>query len=193
MPTEHDRDRGTRSFLKDPFVDRPPDVKRLMSKQSKRTQRYRSTASSRICGMTVGDIRFCFQQLRNAGDNLTSDMILYNGQTAGSFALAYLTETSNAMRKRRTRKRSIADGSVDGDSSCDDKAEVEIVLGNAVGEGDGVDGVDANDAADARRQRVTAKNAARRARHNDRLRAFNSMTTNDRVISGSTSSNVLRF
>ncbi|CAM9638314.1 unnamed protein product, partial [Phaeothamnion confervicola] len=87
--------------VRDPFVDRPLPIKDNMIKQSKRTQRYRSTACSRIDGMTVGDIRYCFQQLRNAGDELSSDMILYNGKSAGSFALAYLTETSNAMRKRR--------------------------------------------------------------------------------------------
>jgi hypothetical protein len=32
-------------------------------------------------------------------------MILYNGRSAGAFALAYLTETSNAMRKRRKLKK----------------------------------------------------------------------------------------
>ena len=51
--------------------------------------------------MTVGDIRYCFQQLRNAGDNLSSEMILYNGQCAGEFALQYLQETSSATKKRR--------------------------------------------------------------------------------------------
>jgi len=93
------------NHIRDPFVDRPAQVKDTMTRLSKRTQRYRSTASSRIDGMTVGDIRYCFQQLRNAGDDLSSDMILYNGKSAGAFALAYLTETSNAMRKRRKLKK----------------------------------------------------------------------------------------
>jgi len=93
------------NHIRDPFVDRPAQVKDTMTRLSKRTQRYRSTASSRIDGMTVGDIRYCFQQLRNAGDDLSSDMILYNGRSAGAFALAYLTETSNAMRKRRKLKK----------------------------------------------------------------------------------------
>ena len=44
-------------------------------------------------------------RLRAAGDKLTSDMVLYNGSTAGSFALSYLIETSNSMRKRRKKKK----------------------------------------------------------------------------------------
>ena len=55
--------------------------------------------------MSVGDIRYSFNQLRAAGDKLTSDMVLYNGSTAGSFALSYLIETSNSMRKRRKKKK----------------------------------------------------------------------------------------
>lgn len=92
-------------FIRDPFCDRPQEVKRVMMRQTKRTQRYRSTAKSRICGMTVGDIRYCFQQLRSAGDALSPQLVLYNGQCAGEFALSYLIETSNSMRKRRKRKR----------------------------------------------------------------------------------------
>jgi hypothetical protein len=92
-------------FIRDPFRERPEDIKKIMLKQTKRTQRYRSTAKSRICGMTVGDIRFCFQQLRSAGSTLSPHLILYNGQPAGAFALAYLIETSNSMRKRRKRKK----------------------------------------------------------------------------------------
>ena len=55
--------------------------------------------------MSVGDIRYSFNQLRAAGDSLSPNLILYNGQTAGEFALSYLIETSNSMRKRRKRKR----------------------------------------------------------------------------------------
>lgn len=90
-------------FIRDPFSDRPQEVKRVMMRQTKRTQRYRSTARSRICGMTVGDIRYCFQQLRNAGSALSPQLVLYNGQCAGEFALSYLIETSNSMRKRRKK------------------------------------------------------------------------------------------
>lgn len=92
-------------FIRDPFSDRPQEVKSVMMRQTKRTQRYRSTAKSRICGMTVGDIRYCFQQLRSAGSALSPQLVLYNGQCAGEFALSYLIETSNSMRKRRKRKR----------------------------------------------------------------------------------------
>lgn len=92
-------------FIRDPFSDRPQEVKRVMMRQTKRTQRYRSTARSRICGMTVGDIRYCFQQLRSAGSALSPQLVLYNGQCAGEFALSYLIETSNSMRKRRKKKR----------------------------------------------------------------------------------------
>ena len=73
------------------------------NKYSKRTQRHRSTAQSRLGDMTVGDIRYCFQQLRNAGGNLNPDMMLYNGETAGEFALKYLRETSTATKKRRKK------------------------------------------------------------------------------------------
>lgn len=95
-------------YLRNPFSARPHAARNAHSKQTKRTQRYRSTAKSRILGMTVGDIRYCFQQLRQAGDNLTPDLVLYNGQCAGEFALCYLIETSNSMRNRRKRECSIA-------------------------------------------------------------------------------------
>lgn len=103
---DHEREgSGEIEFIRDPFSDRPQEVKRVMMRQTKRTQRYRSTARSRICGMTVGDIRYCFQQLRSAGSSLSPQLVLYNGQCAGEFALSYLIETSNSMRKRRKRKR----------------------------------------------------------------------------------------
>lgn len=97
--------KGSDAFIRDPFSDRPQDVKKVMMRQIKRTQRYRSTARSRICGMTVGDIRYCFQQLRSAGSALNPHLVLYNGQCAGEFALSYLIETSNSMRKRRKKKK----------------------------------------------------------------------------------------
>lgn len=107
---EHDE---SYSFIRDPFAERPREVKSLMMRQTKRTQRYRSTAKSRICGMTVGDIRYCFQQLRSAGNALSPQLVLYNGQCAGEFALSYLIETSNSMRKKRKKKRLQESGSQD--------------------------------------------------------------------------------
>ena len=114
---EHDTNTGTPShdtkreeslYLCNPFAPRPMSMQHTHSKQTKRTQRYRSTAKSRILGMTVGDIRYCFQQLRNAGDSLTPDFVLYNGQCSGQFALCYLIETSNSMRSRRKRESNVA-------------------------------------------------------------------------------------
>ena len=91
------------NIVRCPFYEEPvSDNQRYQSaKYVKRTQRHRSTAQSRLGDMTVGDIRYCFQQLRNAGKNLSPEMMLYNGQSAGEFALKYLRETSTAMRKRR--------------------------------------------------------------------------------------------
>lgn len=88
-----------------PFYDKPVDEKRCCrtARFAKRVQRNRSTAQSRMGDMTVGDIRYCFQQLRGAGKDLNPDMMLYNGQSAGEFALKYLRETSTAMRKRRKK------------------------------------------------------------------------------------------
>lgn len=116
MKDEEDERHNILGFVRDPFSERPEGVKGVMLRQTKRTQRYRSTARSRICGMTVGDIRYCFQQLRSAGHALSPQLVLYNGQCAGEFALAYLIETSNSMRKRRKRKR-------EEESSYDDPAE----------------------------------------------------------------------
>lgn len=89
--------------LRCPFSERPDYMKENQSRHTKRTQRYRSTAQSRLGDMTVGDIRYCFQQLRNAGPELHPEMMLYNGLCAGEFALKYLQETSNATRKRRKK------------------------------------------------------------------------------------------
>lgn len=91
--------------IRDPFSNKSYGKRQLNQKQSKRTQRYRSTAKSRISTMSVGDVRYSFCQLRAAGDDLTSKLVLYNGQTAGEFALSYLIETSNSMRKRRKHSR----------------------------------------------------------------------------------------
>lgn len=84
-----------------PFAPRTETMIQNLSRNTKRTQRYRSTAQSRLGDMTVGDIRYCFQQLRNAGEDLTPELILYNGQCAGEFALQYLQETSSAKKRRK--------------------------------------------------------------------------------------------
>lgn len=67
------------NLLRCPFALRTESMKQNVSRHIKQTPKYRSTAQSRLRDMTVGDIRYCFQKLRNAGDNLTSEMILYNG------------------------------------------------------------------------------------------------------------------
>jgi len=97
--------------LRCPFAPRTDSMRQNLARNTKRTQRYRSTAQSRLGDMTVGDIRYCFQQLRNAGDNLSSEMILYNGQCAGEFALQYLQETSSATKKRRKNNSRSRDSS----------------------------------------------------------------------------------
>jgi len=99
--------------IRDPFSNKSYGKRQLNQKQSKRTQRYRSTAKSRISTMSVGDVRYSFCQLRAAGDDLTSKLVLYNGQTAGEFALSYLIETSNSMRKRRKQNRIAENKSLD--------------------------------------------------------------------------------
>ena len=98
--------------IRNPFSERINDDKVSNLKHSKRTQRYRSRAKSRIYGMSVGDVRYSFNQLRAAGERLTSKLVLYNGQTAGEFALSYLIETSNSMRKRRRRRKDEDDKSL---------------------------------------------------------------------------------
>ena len=98
---EHEEVKLSSNPLRNPFMERSEVMKQNLSRHTKRTQRYRSTAKSRLRDRTVGDIRYCFQQLRMAGPDLCPEMILYNGQCAGEFALQYLHETSNATKKRR--------------------------------------------------------------------------------------------
>lgn len=93
------------NMVRCPFYEKPVDesLHFQSARYARRTQRHRSTAQSRLGDMTVGDIRYCFKQLRNAGKDLSPDMMLYNGQSAGEFALKYLKETSSATRKRRKK------------------------------------------------------------------------------------------
>lgn len=102
-----------------PFYEKPIDHNRSEARYYRRTQRHRSTAQSRLGDMTVGDIRYCFQQLRNAGKALCPEMILYNGQSAGEFALKYLRETSSATRKRRRQIALV-------ELKCDENAENDM-------------------------------------------------------------------
>lgn len=110
------------NMVRCPFYEKPVDETQRSQnvRYVKRTQRHRSTAQSRLGDMTVGDIRYCFQQLRNAGKDLNPDMMLYNGQSAGEFALKYLRETSTAMRKRRKKLSMIASDSADDEEDKDD-------------------------------------------------------------------------
>lgn len=118
----------TDQYVRDPFSDKSSNNKRQMNqKQSKRTQRYRSTAKSRIPTMSVGDVRYSFCQLRAAGDNLNPDFVLYNGQKAGAFALAYLIETTNTTRKRRRKQKKGYLSSSDSDDNSDsEKSTVKM-------------------------------------------------------------------
>ena len=68
-------------------------------KESRRPKNARSL--SRIHGMTVGDVRQCFSQMRST-PNLSSNTTLWCGITAGNFALHYLVNTAGAARKRKS-------------------------------------------------------------------------------------------
>ena len=62
---------------------------------------------TQINNMSVGDVRQCFQQMRNT-PNLTSSTVLWCGITAGQFALAYLLQTAQSSAKRRRNKKQAA-------------------------------------------------------------------------------------
>lgn len=113
------------NMVRCPFYDNPVDESQRSqtARYAKRTQRHRSTAQSRLGDMTVGDIRYCFQQLRNAGKDLHPDMMLYNGQSAGEFALKYLRETSTATRKRRKKISMVVSGSTDDGEDGDNQRQ----------------------------------------------------------------------
>lgn len=110
-----------------PFYEEPVNEHQRSqgARYTKRTQRHRSTAQSRLGDMTVGDIRYCFQQLRNAGANLNPDMMLYNGETAGEFALKYLRETSTATKNRRKKLSMITNASGQMAGQSGDSAELK--------------------------------------------------------------------
>lgn len=54
---------------------------------------------SRIQGMTVGDVRQCFSQMRDM-PSLTSNTTLWCGMTAGNFAFQYLVNTAGSSRRK---------------------------------------------------------------------------------------------
>jgi len=81
-----------------PFHDKPAT---LGVRQQMSVPRPKHTRSlSRIQGMTVGDVRQCFSQMRST-PCLTSATTLWCGITAGNFALRYLVNTAGASRKRK--------------------------------------------------------------------------------------------
>ena len=61
--------------------------------------RKRKGIQSKIPGLSIGDVRQSFQQLRVLGANLHCDSVLWNGQTAGAFALEYLIKTYEQKKK----------------------------------------------------------------------------------------------
>lgn len=87
-----------------PFADRvptqtfgqPPASSPAPSAKTPRALR----SLSRIEGMTVGDVRQCFSQMR-ATPCLTAETTLWCGITAGHFALRYLVNTAGSSRKKR--------------------------------------------------------------------------------------------
>jgi hypothetical protein len=56
-------------------------------------------------GLSIGDIRQSFQQLRVLGAALNCDSVLWNGQTAGSFALEYLIRTHEQKKMKASRQK----------------------------------------------------------------------------------------
>lgn len=128
------REVGALDMVRCPFYEPVRENQRSQSARFvKRAQRHRSTAQSRLGDMTVGDIRYCFQQLRNAGKNLRPEMMLYNGQSAGEFALKYLRETSTAMRKRRKKLSMAVRDSVEDAEAKEGIAKRQLVRGDRLG------------------------------------------------------------
>lgn len=62
--------------------------------------------ASKVTNMSVGDVRQCFQQMRNTPD-LRSSTVLWCGVTAGQFALAYLLQTAHSSSRRRRSKHRV--------------------------------------------------------------------------------------
>tara|TARA_B110000027_G_scaffold121141_1_gene135098 strand:+ start:1186 stop:1521 length:336 start_codon:yes stop_codon:yes gene_type:complete len=60
----------------------------------------RKGIQSKIPGLSIGDVRQSFQQLRVLGASLGCDSVLWNGQTAGAFALEYLIRTYEQKKRK---------------------------------------------------------------------------------------------
>ncbi len=87
-----------------PFEDhrrRTPPSSTMAASTVKRAPRPNAKSLSRIEGMTVGDVRQCFLQMRTCSQ-LSSNTTLWCGITAGEFALAYLVNTVSGSRKKRS-------------------------------------------------------------------------------------------
>lgn len=85
-----------------PFHDKPkPNIAMVASHTDVHPKNKNARSLSRIHGMTVGDVRQCFSQMRNT-PMLNSNTTLWCGMTAGNFALRYLVNTAGSLRKKRS-------------------------------------------------------------------------------------------
>tara|TARA_B100002051_G_C16743827_1_gene646117 strand:- start:2003 stop:2320 length:318 start_codon:yes stop_codon:yes gene_type:complete len=64
---------------------------------------------SSIEALSVGDERRCFNQVRRAADYITEDTLLWNGWSAGSFALKYIIG-HHSKRKKKAEEKNNSDG-----------------------------------------------------------------------------------
>tara|TARA_Y100000591_G_C21851452_1_gene711923 strand:- start:4258 stop:4557 length:300 start_codon:yes stop_codon:yes gene_type:complete len=62
---------------------------------------------SSIESLSVGDERRCFNQIRRAADYITEDTLLWNGLSAGSFALQYIIGHHSKRKKKAEEKNNI--------------------------------------------------------------------------------------
>lgn len=64
---------------------------------------------SSIEALSVGDERRCFNQVRRAADYITEETLLWNGWTAGQFALQYIIG-HHSKRKKKAEEKNQLDG-----------------------------------------------------------------------------------
>lgn len=50
----------------------------------------KGVSSAAMQALSLGEVRKCLNQIRRAGDRIRPEHLLYNGWSAGAFALAYL-------------------------------------------------------------------------------------------------------
>ena len=72
-----------------------------MSEQPLRTKK---KIQSSIESLSVGDERRCFNQVRRAAEYIKADTLLWNGWTAGSFALQYIIGHHSKRKKKAEEK-----------------------------------------------------------------------------------------